>query len=83
MNLLIKDSDNEASDDEDILDQSQTAVSAHFAAANSYRFIFREPNYRPDVRRAWTRQYQSGNELSLVNQIFSTSRILPISNAIL
>jgi hypothetical protein len=40
--LLITDSDDKESDDKDILVQSQTAVSAHFAAANSYRFLFRE-----------------------------------------
>jgi hypothetical protein len=41
--LLITDSDDEESDNEDILVQSQTAVSAHFAASNSNRFLFREP----------------------------------------
>jgi hypothetical protein len=49
VNLLINDSEDERSDDVAIFVQIQTAVSAHFAAVNSYRFLFREPNYRPDV----------------------------------
>jgi hypothetical protein len=49
--LLINDSDYEDSNDEDIFIQSQTVVSAHFAAVNSYRFIFRELKYHLDVRK--------------------------------
>jgi hypothetical protein len=48
--LFINDSDEEESDDEDIFVQTQTSVSAHFAAANSYRFLFRDSNYCPNVR---------------------------------
>ncbi len=47
--LLINDSEDEKSDDDAIFVQIQTAVSAHFAAVNSYCFLFREPNYQPDV----------------------------------
>jgi hypothetical protein len=48
--LLINDSDDKESDDEDILVQTQTFASTHFAAVNSFRFLFREPKYHPDVR---------------------------------
>lgn len=50
MKLLINDSDDKESDDEDILVQTQTFASTHFAVVNSFRVLFREPKYHPDVR---------------------------------